>query len=350
MAKRTFSQRPNWHRHFHGDVLREEMPLSLAARGLLGGLKNLMFSFAGPIKNDLTWIGKMLGLRDKRTVAKALQELIDMGYIEVTDEGLNHQTTMRELDANSALFASYGPTGGRPAKEEGENEFADSSRTDDELIEDCSQSPMSQPIEIIEDLKKPEAIKEQSQNQTTSVGSKTEVAPSMPVGGGGSDVQKIIEEFFRIAGCIWGPDVAAKERINTSKNAGRATEWLRLADGSVGLVLQLIEPALTKYASDNGCPGTLGAIYRSMPGMITSALAAPRSTNGSGKSPSYAGPSRTGGNDVWTEICSIARQNWHDDVVKEIRRRAEEISDEEANRFAESMRSYVSTKKAMAAA
>lgn len=348
MAKRTFSQRPNWHRHFHGDVLREEMPLTLAARGLLGGLKNLMFSFAGPIKNDLTWIGKMLGLRDKRTVAKALQELIDMGYIEVTDEGLAHQTTMRELDANSALFASYGLTGGRPAKEEGENEFADSSRTDDELIEDCSQSFLSQPIEIIENTKKPSPLKEQTQNQTTSVGSTAATPSRINGGGGGSDIQQIIAGFDSRIVDYWGEESRRDEPARD--DAQIAGQWLAKAGGSVEAVMNAIDAEMEKERGKNsGPPGSLKAYRVSVPAKIANGTA-PRSTNGTGKAVSYAGTAATAGMPIWTEIRKLATDNWHDDVAAEIQRRAREHGDDEANRFAEGMRSFVSTKKAMAAA
>lgn len=174
-----------------------------------------------------------------------------------------------------------------------------------------------------------------------------EGAPVMPVGGGGSDIQQVIEEFYRIAGRIWGVESVQRERLVTMKNDARAGEWIAAAGGSVELVLQLLGPALNSYSQGRGCPGTLGAINQSMPRMISDALtAAPSRTT----SKPFAGPSSTAGDDTWVGIKSLAFRNGHFDVADEIRRRAVEISDDEANRFAEDMRSYVSTKKAMAAA
>lgn len=101
-AKKGVGQQGLWHRSFHYDDLLEQMQITLPARGLLSGLQKLMFSLRRPIENDAMMIGRVLGLRDKRTVVKALDELVQTNVVEIVDGGIVHRRTMVELMKSAA--------------------------------------------------------------------------------------------------------------------------------------------------------------------------------------------------------------------------------------------------------
>lgn len=102
-AKKGLAQQGLHHRTFHYDDLLEQMTISLPARGLLAGLQNLMFSLRRPIENDPNMIGRVLGLRDKRTVVKALQELVDADVVEIINGGIVHRRSMVELMKSTSI-------------------------------------------------------------------------------------------------------------------------------------------------------------------------------------------------------------------------------------------------------
>lgn len=204
------------------------------------------------------------------------------------------------------------------------------------------------------------------QNQRSNFGSadqlKTETKKKNPAGnaretsspannGGGKAVQDVINEFYLIAGRIWGNDVMRQERTDTPKNAGHATEWLKLSHGAFGVVSQAIDTALTKYSQTNRCPGSLGAIWKSMPDHINTAMKPVTLTAmSSGQS---AGRAKVGGKALWLKVFEQALENGHQDIASHLMSLAgdEEPNEvEAANDYAASVQEHVSRKKERAAA
>jgi uncharacterized protein YdaU (DUF1376 family) len=168
----------HWHRSFHFLELIEHNNLSLQAGGLLARLVCIMFSTGQPIKNDIAWITRRTSIRDKRTVRKALDELIEQDVIIVTADGLTHPKTMQEIANHSAVRAENGSKRGQSSKAD-EEQFANSSPSDADLMAIKCQTGMSQVIENVENTD--ELLKEKNQSQKTE---EKKDSPLPPKGGG----------------------------------------------------------------------------------------------------------------------------------------------------------------------
>lgn len=308
---------------------------------------------AGTLPYDPSSICTKMGYKTVRPFNACFEELVAAGLVSVEDGMVRFphgDRIIAEVQGNRDRKANDGRSGGE-AK-------AASARNNQETSANVSPNFDEVSLKHENGVEENQTLRSSYQkinyhepvNKTTSVGSKNGTSALKSVGGGGSDVQQVISEFYRIAGRIWGDEAVERERIVSSRNDGYAAEWIRLAGGSVDLVLEKIVPALTSYSKGRGCPSTLGAINRSMPGMIENALKSPSPGYSCSKPTTAAGPSSSSETPVWIDIKSLAQRNWHDEIAAQIKRTAETQGDEAANDFARSVEAIVNGKKARAAA
>lgn len=168
---------------------------------------------------------------------------------------------------------------------------------------------------------------------------------------GGGLVQEVIEEFYRIAGEIYGKDVMQRERSNHANNAVLAQDWLHQAGGSLQQVSAAMGSALAAWSRTRTCPGMLGAISKSMPSHIDVAgRGATLTAMSSGRS---APSAKVGGKTLWLKVFEQAIENGHGEIASHLVALAGDEAPgevEAANAYAESVREHVSRKKERAAA
>lgn len=190
----------HWHKRDHNERYKETRRLSPMARCVLNDLVDTMYSTGKPLPYDIPYLCHICVFRDKRQIEKPLQELIDTGFITVTDKGLCNPVAMELIEAANAHMAN-GKKGGRPSKKQAsvtdQSAISPASVPDQFSITSSSQGSgfvenqlLSQnPIELELDIEKEKK------------------EPPMPPGGGG-----VISSHFRALSVVGYSDVCLASR------------------------------------------------------------------------------------------------------------------------------------------
>lgn len=347
----------NWYRCFFKDELHEESALSAPARGVFGGLKKLMFCINGPVKNDPAWIARRLSFRDKRTVVKAIEEILDLGLLIVSDAGLIHPELMKEIENHSAARAESGMRGGRgnkAAQDPSEEQTEDSFVSDGDLMPISYETGGSQPIEKQQNTEK--LFKEQNQSKKDHPPTPAKVIGFANVpGDDDSDISRIIVEFDRLLDECFGEDGRRSRRAKSDvENAGK---WLNAANGSVEIVIDALGDEMIRVSNKGGeIPVSLGFFCDSMPKEIrkyqnaSTLTAADLKRNGRGRSNGTTSTTSSSGTDIWPKVLRDAIVSKEMMIVDRIKALVAKNDIATANDFARSMEAIASGKKARAAA
>lgn len=108
------------------DYLGGTRTLSLEAKGLYNDLIDTMYDTGRPLPYDVQHLCRLCGVRDKRTLLKPLNELIEAGKIRVLGDVLVNDRTMSEIE-EATQHIENGRTGGRPRNSKEPSQSADSS-------------------------------------------------------------------------------------------------------------------------------------------------------------------------------------------------------------------------------
>lgn len=174
------------------------------------------------------------------------------------------------------------------------------------------------------------------------------------VGGGGSDIDKIVADFYRIVGLVWGADRMEAARAYSDNDIAYAGQWLKLAGGNVEVVIKALDEATDHFDRKKGCPSSLGVIRVSMPNKIGEYLDHTPTTaadlRGPGRSNVAAIPAASPGDDTWLRVYTTAQNNGDKDILRAIDAFIDGKDIAGANNFARSVEAIVNGKKARAAA
>ncbi|WP_109049377.1 DUF1376 domain-containing protein [Azospirillum sp. TSA6c] len=125
------------------DYLSGTRTLSLEAKGVYNDLIDTIYDTGRPIPYDMTYLCRLCGVRDKRTLMKPLNELMAADKIRLVDGVLINDRAMAELE-EATRHIENGRQGGRPPKQADAVETRHSSPavspSASELHADCNQT------------------------------------------------------------------------------------------------------------------------------------------------------------------------------------------------------------------
>lgn len=132
------------------DYLSGTRTLSLEAKGVYNDLIDTIYDTGRPIPYDMTYLCRLCGVRDKRTLMKPLNELLAAEKVRLVDGALINDRAMAELE-EAARHIENGRQGGRPPKRGDAVETPHSSSavppSASGLQVDCGQIPNSAFVE-----------------------------------------------------------------------------------------------------------------------------------------------------------------------------------------------------------
>lgn len=176
------------------------------------------------------------------------------------------------------------------------------------------------------------------------------------IGGGGSDIQRVIAEFDRLLESCFG-DVAKRERVARC-DPGFAGKWIEMVGGSVEAVVDALGTVVERESlKPNGkIPGSLAMFQDSiLPelrayGTESTRTATDLKRNGHGRSNGTISNIPSPGGDLWKKVFQDARQNGLKEIEERIKALVTAGDIATANDFARSVEAIVAGKKARAAA
>lgn len=311
---------------------------------------------AGTLPYDPSAICTKMGYKTVRPFNAGFDELVGAGLVSVEDGMIRFPHADRivaDVQANRDKKANDGRIGGETK--------ATNARNNQETSEKL-------PPNLDEVLPKHETESEQNQgvdSSSSTINHKPieeaplppQAVPVSPVNSHTNSVvesdhlQAIVQAFDRLIVEVWGKQAARFGTKDTDIKT--AAMWLDRMDGDVSGLIQAIDECMVDEADRGRKPPNSLSFYNSVIPRFMATVSRPctLTTATVGKSFS-AGPTKaamTGKQPLWLEVHNTALDNGWFDIAKELRGMAD-VSVDDANRYAESVRDTISAKKERAAA